>query len=54
MLKPPICRVGGKSKLRKIIIEQIPEHNCYIELFFISLLKVLNTIYNIFISSDKC
>lgn len=34
MLKPPICRVGGKSKLRKIIIEQIPEHTCYIELFF--------------------
>lgn len=34
MLKPPICRVGGKSKLRKKIIEQIPEHTCYIELFF--------------------
>jgi len=35
MLKPPICRVGGKSKLRKTIIEMIPEHTCYIELFFI-------------------
>lgn len=34
MLKPPICRVGGKSKLRKTTIEMIPEHNCYIELFF--------------------
>ena len=34
MLKPPICRVGGKSKLRKTIIEMIPEHICYIELFF--------------------
>lgn len=34
MLKPPICRVGGKSKLRKTIIEMIPEHTCYIELFF--------------------
>ncbi|MDC0802714.1 DNA adenine methylase [Clostridium paraputrificum] len=34
MLKPPICRVGGKSKLRKTIIGMIPEHKCYIELFF--------------------
>lgn len=34
MLKPPICRVGGKSKLRKTIIEMLPEHTCYIELFF--------------------
>lgn len=34
MLKPPICRVGGKSKLRKTIIEMIPQHTCYIELFF--------------------
>lgn len=34
MLKPPISRMGGKSKLRKIIIEMIPEHSCYIELFF--------------------
>ncbi|WP_195264107.1 DNA adenine methylase [Clostridium sp. 1001275B_160808_H3] len=34
MLKPPICRVGGKSKLRKRIIEMIPEHICYVELFF--------------------
>lgn len=33
-MKPPICRVGGKSKLRKTIIEMIPEHTCYIELFF--------------------
>jgi DNA adenine methylase len=26
--------MGGKSKLRKTIIEMIPEHTCYIELFF--------------------
>lgn len=34
MLKPPISRMGGKSKLRKTIIEMIPEHTCYVELFF--------------------
>lgn len=34
MLKPPICRMGGKSKLRKTIIDMIPEHTCYVELFF--------------------
>ncbi|MCI5630207.1 MAG: DNA adenine methylase [Clostridium sp.] len=34
MLKPPICRMGGKSKLRKTIIKMIPEHTCYVELFF--------------------
>lgn len=34
MLKPPIVRMGGKSRLRKIIIEMIPEHTCYVELFF--------------------
>ncbi|WP_142414408.1 DNA adenine methylase [Hathewaya massiliensis] len=34
MLKPPIARMGGKSKLRKTIIELIPEHICYVELFF--------------------
>lgn len=34
MLKPPICRVGGKSKLRNTIIEMIPIHTCYVELFF--------------------
>jgi len=34
MLKPPIPRMGGKSKLRKTIIQKIPEHTCYIELFF--------------------
>nr|DAZ10925.1 MAG TPA: DNA adenine methylase [Caudoviricetes sp.] len=33
-MKPPICRMGGKSKLRKTIIEMIPEHTCYVELFF--------------------
>ena len=34
MLKPPISRMGGKSKLRKTIIEMIPELMCHIELFF--------------------
>lgn len=34
MLKPPIPRMGGKSKLRKHIIERIPEHICYVEPFF--------------------
>ncbi|PWX24989.1 DNA adenine methylase, partial [Clostridium perfringens] len=34
MMKPPITRMGGKSKLRKTIIENIPEHTCYVELFF--------------------
>lgn len=34
MLKPPITRLGGKSKLRKRIIGMIPEHICYVELFF--------------------
>lgn len=32
-LKPPIARVGGKSKLRKTIIKMLPEHTCYVELF---------------------
>lgn len=34
MLNSPITRMGGKSKLRKTIIEMIPNHTCYIELFF--------------------
>lgn len=34
MMKAPIPRMGGKSRLRKTIIEMIPEHTCYIELFF--------------------
>ena len=34
MMRPPICRIGGKSKLRKTIIEMIPEHTCYVEPFF--------------------
>jgi DNA adenine methylase len=34
MLNPPIPRMGGKSKLRKAIIEMIPDHTCYVELFF--------------------
>ena len=34
MLKPPIPRMGGKSRLRKTILERIPEHTCYVEPFF--------------------
>lgn len=34
MMKPPISRMGGKSRLRKKIIERIPEHTCYVEPFF--------------------
>lgn len=34
MLKPPISWMGGKSQLRKHIIEIMPEHKCYVELFF--------------------
>ncbi|MBV1817352.1 DNA adenine methylase [Bacteroidales bacterium MSK.15.36] len=34
MLKPPITRLGGKSRLRNEIIEMIPEHTCYCEPFF--------------------
>ena len=34
MLKPPISRMGGKSKLRKTIIDLLPDHTCYVELFF--------------------
>lgn len=34
MMKPPIPRMGGKSRLRKTIIEMIPEHTCYVEPFF--------------------
>lgn len=33
-LKPPIARMGGKSKLRNEIIQQLPEHKCYCEVFF--------------------
>lgn len=34
-LAPPIARMGGKSKLRKKLIEMIPkDHTCYVEVFF--------------------
>lgn len=33
-LKPPISRLGGKSKLRNQIISMLPEHECYCEPFF--------------------
>lgn len=33
MLNSPIKWVGGKSRLRKTIIELIPEHTCYVEVF---------------------
>lgn len=34
MMKPPINRMGGKSRLRKEIINMIPGHICYVEPFF--------------------
>ena len=34
MIKPPINRMGGKSRLRKEIINMIPGHICYVEPFF--------------------
>jgi len=33
MIRSPIKWVGGKSKLRKVIIPMIPEHKCYVEVF---------------------
>ncbi len=39
-LKPPIARMGGKSKLRNEIIQQLPEHKCYCEVFFWSWMGV--------------
>lgn len=34
-MKPPISRMGGKSRLKKIITEKIPkDHLCYVEPFF--------------------
>lgn len=33
-MKPPINRMGGKSRLRKEIISMIPNHICYVEPFF--------------------
>lgn len=32
-LKPPISRMGGKSKLKNEIIKRIPDHICYAEVF---------------------
>ncbi len=34
MLNPPINRMGGKSRIRKRIINIFPEHTCYVEPFF--------------------
>ena len=39
-LKPPIARLGGKSKLRNQIISMLPEHECYCEPFFWSRLGI--------------
>jgi len=33
MINAPIKWVGGKFKLRKKIVELIPEHSCYVEVF---------------------
>ena len=35
MIKPPISRMGGKSKLRNKIINMLPSHTTYIEDGFI-------------------
>ncbi|MFC1538736.1 DNA adenine methylase [Candidatus Latescibacterota bacterium] len=32
-MNAPICWLGGKSRLRKKIIERLPEHTCYVEVF---------------------
>ena len=32
-MNAPLCWIGGKSRLRKTIIERIPEHVCYVECF---------------------
>ena len=34
MLKSPISRVGGKSRLAKRTREHFPEHDVYVEVFF--------------------
>lgn len=33
MLNSPIKWVGGKSRMRKTIIELLPKHSCYVEVF---------------------
>lgn len=33
MIKPPISRLGGKSRLKNKIISMFPEHECYVEVF---------------------
>lgn len=33
MIKPPISRLGGKSRLKETIISILPEHKCYVEVF---------------------
>lgn len=32
-MKAPICWLGGKSRLRNKIIQCLPEHTCYVEVF---------------------
>lgn len=32
-MNAPICWLGGKSRLRKKIIQRLPEHTCYVEVF---------------------
>lgn len=32
-LKPPFAWIGGKSKMAKEIVERMPEHSCYCEVF---------------------
>lgn len=44
MLNPPISRMGGKSKLRRTIIDMMPKHTCYVELFFGAGMENINMI----------
>ena len=32
-MNAPICWLGGKSRLRNKIIQRLPEHTCYVEVF---------------------
>lgn len=40
MLNPPISGIGGKSKLRKTIINMIPHHICHWVHFLYKILYV--------------
>ena len=33
VLNAPFCWMGGKSRLQKLIVNKIPDHTCYVEVF---------------------